>query len=119
MKSFFNFALVGLLAASMGSCAKKDQNIIKGNITYIGAVTGSSFVGAGATVGLYTSQTSTTAISTTTADASGNYRFSPVLDGTWWVYAALEDDFGTFYDSQLSIFVEKEDIGTVNLVLRN
>jgi len=110
---------MGLLAASIASCTKKDDNIIKGNITYIGAATGASFVGAGATVGLYTSQTSTTPIATTVADANGNYQFYPVLDGTWWVYGYHIDDFGSEYDGQTSIFVEKEDLGTVNLVLRN
>jgi hypothetical protein len=112
----------GLLLASlflMSACAKKNQNVIKGNISYIGAATGLEYVGAGATVYVLDCPTCTVYSSQTIADNNGDYTLTGVKDGTVYVYGFLEDSFGSEYDAiSSSISVKKEDFQTLDLVLR-
>lgn len=100
----------------LSSCTK-DESELRGQITYIGAITGIEYYADGARVYLVNSTTDENYTSTTT-DASGNYQFYPVPDGSYYIDAEITVNGIDYWELSSEFFVEKDDVKTVDLILK-
>ena len=109
------FLVMTVLAVTVLSSCKKDDGSVSGQVTYIGEITGISYVAVGATVYLMTSDTEY--LETTTTDAEGNYEFYPVIDGTYHIEADITVNLIEYFDFSEDFYIEKDDDITVDLIL--
>ncbi|MEA3452158.1 MAG: carboxypeptidase-like regulatory domain-containing protein [Bacteroidota bacterium] len=94
-------------------CAK-DDSIISGNVSCV--ISGTEYIADGATVYLMINETEYA--QKTTTDADGYYQFYPVIDGTYHIEAEITVNSTYYFDKSDQFYTEKDDIYTVDLVLR-
>jgi len=107
-------AFLVIINISFSSC-KKDESKISGQITYIGAISGTEYYADGATV--YLMKTETTYSKKTTADTQGNYEFYPVADGTYFIKAEITVNLITYTGRSAAFTVTKADYKLCDLKL--
>ncbi len=106
-----------IIIAVLSSCAK-DDTYVDGHISYIAHSNGTEYVADGATVYLMISGSETEYEQKTTADEDGYYKFYPVPDGDYYIYAEytyLLDDYSGRSDNFTA--KGKKDI-TIDLTLK-
>ncbi len=114
LKKGFTIIIVSLVLLTLNSC-RKDDNSVGGNITYIGAISGTEYVASGATVYLMVSDTEYT--DKTTADENGDYLFYPVPDGDYHIEAEITVDLIDYEGKSSDFYVKGKDDRFVDLVL--
>jgi hypothetical protein len=112
----FNLSII-LFSLFIGACAK-DDSVVSGRISYVGAISGIEYKGNGADVFLYYgSNTSGTPIQTTKANSEGDYSFSNLAEGMCSVKATIRVN-AINYSGTSSVYVSGKDLKTLNLKLQ-
>jgi hypothetical protein len=117
MKKFTFYILGILLFSSIFTACKKDENTVKGKITYTEKISGTTKNATNATV--YIMVEDNKYVQKTTADANGNFIITPVDDGTYWVEAEYDGTFFTYTGKSDEFTIKGDDIEEVNLNLTN
>jgi hypothetical protein len=103
-----------LLSISLISCEKEDS-IITGRLTYIGAFSGIEYTAPNTTIYLYLGTTNGSPYKTVTSDAQGFFQFHGLWSATWIIYANTTVN-GIFYEGIASTTaVDGKNVVTLNL----
>ncbi len=118
MKMKINILVLLLIVAVGFTSCKKEESTIKGQITYIGAITGIEYYADGAEVYLYYGtvdlDNSPTRI---VADANGNFEFNNLTDGNWQIYAVITVNGLNYEGLTTIVYTTGDDIQIADLVL--
>ena len=115
MKNVKLLLLPVLLSVLFISSCTKDDGEVKGQVTYIGAISGTEYYADKATVYLMTSETEYA--QKTVTDANGNYSFYPVIDGLYHLEAEITVNQIDYDGSSENFLIEKDDVVSSDLVL--
>lgn len=107
-----------VVVAALTGC-KKEDSIVQGKITYIGAISGIEYDANGAEVYLFMGAVGQTGshYRKVTADGNGNYAFPGLMDGPWSVYATITVNGITYVGQGGPVEVDGKNSKTLNLIL--
>ncbi len=103
------------LVTTVFTACKKDQNTVKGTVSYTDKLTSETKVGDGATVYLMTSDKEY--YDKTVADGQGNYSFTMVPDGSYHIEAELSTLLFDYSGKTETFSVKGDDVVTENVTM--
>jgi hypothetical protein len=102
--------------ASLTSCSK-EKSVLKGRVTYIGAITGTEYSAGNTTVYLYLNNTSGSPYETTTTDSDGYYEFYNLFEGIWYIYSETTVNGIDYWGTTVTSSVDGKNTVQLNLVM--
>jgi hypothetical protein len=111
------FLLLSMACVHFTSCQKEDS-VIEGRVSYIGAISGIEYLAPNARVNLYLGSISGKPSFSEVADANGEFRFDNLWDAEWYITSEYTVNGINYTGQAQTSKVNGENIVTLNLILQ-
>jgi hypothetical protein len=109
--------ILSMTCVHFSSCNKEDS-VIEGRVSYIGAISGIEYLAPNARVNLYLGSISGQPTSSEVADANGKFRFDNLWDAEWYITSEYTVNGINYTGQAQTSKVNGENIVTLNLLLQ-
>lgn len=107
-----------LLTMTILSGCEKEESIITGRLTYIGALSGIEYLVPNETIYLYLGSTSGQPYASVNTDAQGYFQFQRLWAAHWYIYSTVTVNGLTYQGVNGTTAVDGKNVVTLNLVMQ-